>query len=114
MTAQIDRLLRLARAAKLTGVEQSTSYGTPSVKVGGKFLARLTDDATLAIRCPLHEKEMLLAAEPQFYFETDHYNGWDAMLVRLDVIDDPRLQACLERAWSMQAGKRAVAARDRC
>ncbi len=108
---QIDRLLSLAAAARLAGVERSVSCGTPSLKVRGKFLARLYDATTLAIRCPLEEKALLMEAEPQFYFETDHYRGYDAFLVRLDVIDDARLTARLERAWVMQAGKRAVAAR---
>ncbi len=111
--SQIARLLRLAADAGLEGVEESVSYGTPSIRVRGKFLARLYDQETLAIRCPVEEKTMLMAAEPQFYFETDHYKGWDAMLVRLSAIDDRRLLARLERAWRMQAGKRAVAALEK-
>ncbi len=110
---QITRLLRLAEAGGLAGVVESVSCGTPSLKVRGKFLARLKDDATLVVRCPVDEKEMLMAAEPELYFQTDHYVGYDAMLVRLDAIDDARLSARLERAWLMQAGKRAVAARER-
>ena len=103
MTDQIDRLLHLAEAAGLPGVERGTSYGTPSVKLGGKFLARLKDGTTLAIRCPAAEKAMLMEAEPAFFFETDHYRGYDAFLVRLDVIDDERLLRRLESAWRMQA-----------
>jgi hypothetical protein len=108
---RIDRLLRLCAAARLAGVERGTSYGTPSLKVAGKFLAREKDSTTLAIRCPLAEKEMLMAAEPEFYFETDHYRGYDAILVRMDAIDDARLTARLERAWLMQAGKKLIKAR---
>ena len=33
-----------AAAGKLPGVEVSTSYGTPALKVKGKLLARLHDD----------------------------------------------------------------------
>ncbi len=112
MTNGIERLLRLAAAAGLAGVERSVSYGTPSLKVGGKFLARLKDNDTLVIRCPLAEKTMLMEAEPQYYFETDHYRDYDAMLLRLDTIDDARLLARLERAWEMQASRRAVSLRQ--
>ncbi len=107
----LQRLLKLANDAGLAGVERGVSYGTPSLKLGKKFLGRLKDETTLVIRCPLEEKEMLMSAEPNLYFETDHYVGWDAMLVRLDAIDDTQLSARLERAWAMQAGKRAVAER---
>ena len=107
----IDRLLRLAADADLPGIERSTSYGTPSLKVRGKFLGRLFDADTLVIRCPVEETAMLMQTEPQFYFQTDHYRGYEAMLVRLAYIDDARLAARLERAWSMQAGPRETRAR---
>ncbi len=99
------RLLRLAASAGLAGVEPGTSYGTPSLKLRGKFLARLRDPETLVIRCPLDEKEVLMDAEPQFFFQTDHYVGYPAVLVRLAAVDDARLTARLERACAMQAPK---------
>ncbi len=111
MTDQISRLLRLADEAGLAGVERSVSYGTPSLKVRGKFLARLTDDATLAIKCPREDKAMLMEAEPDYYYETDHYRGYDAFLIRLESIDDSRLLARLEGAWKMQAGARLIRSR---
>lgn len=108
----IARLLRIADRAVLHDVEESISYGTPAIKLKSKFLARLRDATTLAIRCPLAEKEMLIEAEPTFYFETPHYHGYDAILLHLDIIDDDRLQARLERAWFLQAGKRDIAKRE--
>ncbi len=107
----IERLLRLADGAGLAGVERGVSYGTASLKVRGRFMARLKDADTLVIKCPVEEKAMLMEAEPQFYYQTDHYRGYDAVLVRLDAIDDGRLLARLERAWSLQAGARLVTAR---
>jgi hypothetical protein len=104
----LQRLLALAADAGLSGIEQGTSYGTPSLKRKGQFLARLKDETTLVIRCPLDEKDMLMAAEPGIYFQTDHYVGYPAVLVRLDVIDDARLIARLERACLMQAEKRTT------
>jgi len=102
----LQRLLRLASEAGLTGLAQGTSYGTPALKQSGKFLCRLKDETTLAIRCPLDEKEMLIEAEPEFYFQTDHYIGYPAVLIRLEAIDDARLKARLEQACAMQTEKK--------
>ena len=112
MDDQIARLLLLAEADILTGVERGIAYGTPALRVRGKFLARMKDATTLVIRCPLWEKAMLMETEPEFYFETDHYSGHAAMLVHLHVIDDARLTARLEAAWKMQAGNRMITARE--
>ena len=103
------RVRRAAKAAKLPEIEASTSYGTPALKVRGKFLMRVKDADTLVFMCPLEEKEMLIAAEPLIYFETDHYKGWPAMLVHLSAADDAELRICLMRAWRLQAPKRLQA-----
>ncbi len=79
--------------------------------VRGKFLARIKDESVLVVRCPIDEKEMLMAAEPELYFETEHYKGWPAVLMRLEVADKARITARLERAWEMHATKRMIAAR---
>lgn len=108
----IDRLLRLADAAGLSGLERGLSYGTPGLRVRGKFLAREKDPGTLVMRCPVDEKAILIEAEPMVYFETDHYRGYDAILIRLGEIDDARLMARLETAWLTQAGERLVRKRQ--
>src|ERR1700674_2540356 len=102
--------MRFARvaAARLPGIEESTSYGTPSLKVRGKFMARLKDRDTLVLRCPLDEKELLLEAAPDIYFETDHYKGWPAVLIRLAHIGEADLRLRLEHAWRLQAPKRLI------
>lgn len=55
--------------------------------------------------CPLEEKEMLLQAAPEIYYETDHYKGWPALLMRMDVVSEDELRHRLKRIWLMQAGK---------
>ena len=94
--------LRLA-AAGLPGIVESTSYGTPSLHVGRKFLCRVKDPATIVLMCPLEEKEMLVEAAPDVYFETDHYRGWPAILVRVERIAPAELRHRLRRAYLMQA-----------
>jgi hypothetical protein len=102
-----------AAASALPGIEDSTSYGTPALKVRGKLVARMKDADTLVVRCPIDDKEFLLAAGPRIYFETDHYKGWPAVLVRLNRIGEAELRLRLERAWRLQAPKRLIASFDR-
>ena len=73
----------VAAAEGLAEIEQGTSYGTPALKVRKKLLCRVKDADTVVVMCPLEEKELLIEAAPEFYFETDHYKGWPAILVRV-------------------------------
>jgi len=109
MAASFKRVAAIAAKAKLPGLAESVSYGTPSLKVAGKFLARMKDADTLVLRCPLEEKELLMESAPEIYFETDHYKGWPAILVRLAKIDAGELRHRLALAWRMQAPRRLVA-----
>jgi hypothetical protein len=97
-----------AAAVHLPDVAESTWYGTPALKVGGKGFARLKDDETLVVLCTLDEKEMLLQADPEVYFETAHYKGWPAMLVRLKKVSTAQLRHRLEQAWRFRAPKRLI------
>ncbi len=61
----------------------------------------------LAARVPdLGAKEALLADEPEVYFTTPHFNGYPAILVRLDRIDVRGLDELLVEAWLDRAPKR--------
>ena len=53
------------------GVELSTSYGTPALKVRGKFMLRLREDSeSLAVKCGFDERDFRLKADPQTFFVT--------------------------------------------
>lgn len=51
----------------------------------------------------LEEKEALLAAEPGWLFTIPHFDGYPALLVRLDVIERDRLAEVLADAWLLRA-----------
>jgi hypothetical protein len=55
---------------------------------------------------------MLMEIDPQVYFETDHYMGWPAVLVRMKKISDAKLRYTLEQAWRLKAPKRLIATVD--
>lgn len=101
--------LRLA-VRGLPEIIETTSYGTPAIKAGKKLLARVKDAETIVLMCPLDEKEMLLEVSPAIYFETDHYKGWPAILVRLSEIAPDELRHRLERIWLRQAPKKLIKA----
>lgn len=106
------RVAKIAAATKLPGIEEATSYGTPSLKVKGKFLSRVREPGVLVLMCSLEEKELLMQMNPAVYFETDHYKGWPAVLIRLPKIADSELKHRLAIAWRLQAPKKLVAEVD--
>ena len=109
--ADAERFRRLALS--LPEVEEGTSFGTPSWKVRGKFFARLRDGETVAVvKVDKGEKQLLMEAEPEIFFETPHYEGYGYFLVRLAAIDDDELAEVVEDAWRLAAPKRLVKARD--
>lgn len=58
------------------------------------------------------EKFELVAADPAVYFTEAHYNGFPAVLVRLDAVSMGELEELLIDAWRIQAPKSLVAEYD--
>lgn len=100
--------------SRFPGVEVSTSYGTPALKVRSKGMCRLrTDPDALVIRvADLGEREALLQGRPGTFFSTPHYDGYPYVLVRLDAVDPVELAELIEDAWRIRAPKRVVAGYD--
>ena len=79
-----------------------------------KDLAELGDAApsgpVLAAHVPDEgAKTALIAAEPGAYFTTSHFNGYAAVLCRLDELDGQSLTELVTEAWACRAPKRLVA-----
>lgn len=101
-----------ALALKLPGVTTGMSYGTPSLHVKKKFLARLKEDGeTIAIRVGFDDRDVLLELDPAAFFLTDHYRDYPAMLVRLKQVRVDLLERLVEQAWLQQAPKTLIAQR---
>lgn len=87
----------------LPGVEESTAYGQPALKVHGKLLACLpanpsAEPGSLAVRVDFDDRAGLLAEEPDVYYLTDHYVGYTAVLVRLSRVNADVLRDLLGMA----------------
>jgi hypothetical protein len=105
--ADFARICRLT--AGLLGVEHSTSYGTPALKVRGKLFARLHQDGeALVVNMGQQERRMRMEADPSVYFITDHYLNYPWILVRLDRVEDDDLRDLLREAWVRVAPSKLV------
>lgn len=109
MDDAFDRVHRLAVSAGLPETTVGTSYGTPALKVKDKSFIRMKDAETLVLLCPLEQKEFLMEVSPEIYFETDHYKGWPAVLIRLVAIADDELTMRLVDSWRHKAPKKLAA-----
>lgn len=108
LSACFEPVREVWRAANWPGVEEGLSYGTPALKVRGKLLVRLREPDVVVLRCDLDEKEFLMAAAPDVYFQTDHYKGYPAVLARLSMIDPEELRERIEKTWRSHATKKML------
>ncbi|HET6895902.1 MAG TPA: MmcQ/YjbR family DNA-binding protein [Candidatus Baltobacteraceae bacterium] len=114
-------------ALALPGVTEEPSYGgTRSWKVNDKGVVwerplrkadldwlgeRAPKGPVLGVRVPETEmKEVLLKADPNVFFTTPHFDGYPAVLIRLDKISLKQLKDVILEAWLCRAPKRAAEA----
>jgi len=91
----------------LPGVTEGTSYGTMAFHVRKKLLARLLEDnETLALKCD--DRDALIAAEPQAFHVTKHYQNYPYVLVRLAKVKRTTLRDVIEQAWHLEAGTKLI------
>ena len=71
--------------------------------------ARTPNPSVVAIRvADESEKEALIDMDPAAFFTEPHYNGYPAILVRLDAVDPGMLEKLLRDAWRIRAPRRLV------
>jgi hypothetical protein len=118
-----DDVARICLA--LPETTEATSYGSRAWKVRGKGFVwerplRQKDLAELGAAAPTGPvigayvpdagaKAALIAAEPDVYFTTSHFDGFPAVLCRLDALDEQSLTELAEEAWACRAPRRLVA-----
>jgi hypothetical protein len=96
----------------LPGVEEGTAYGSPALKVRGKLLAcmaahRSAEPGSLVVCVDFEDRAELLVADPDVYYVTDHYVGYNAVLVRLSCINRDVLRDLLGVAHKFVTRKAA-------
>ena len=85
-------------------VEAGTMYGKPALKVHGKAFVcmpshKSVEADSLVVRVDLEQRAELLAAEPDVYYITDHYQNYPAVLVRLRRVNPGVLRDLLGMAY---------------
>ncbi len=95
----------------LPGVEESTAYGAPALKVRGKLMAcvpmhRSAEPNSLMVRVGFDDRAELLAAAPDVYYVTDHYVGYSAVLVRVSRVTPDVLRDLLGMAHKFVTARR--------
>jgi hypothetical protein len=90
-------------------------FGTPGFRVKDKGFLRIRSEAEGALVvfvADLDEKEALLAADPEVFFTTPHYDGHPTVLVRLDAVAPDELEELIIDSWRVRAPKRVLRAFD--
>ncbi|QHC27119.1 MmcQ/YjbR family DNA-binding protein [Streptomyces sp. GS7] len=90
------------------GLPQTTekqAWGMPTFRVAGKMFITVPDDETsFAVRCPRHERQELIAAEPEKFWVPPHEAGSNWVRVRLAALEDiDELRDILVDSWKQAA-----------
>ena len=101
-----DHVLRIGLA--LPDVEESTSYRQPCLKLRGRTFLNMSphEPGALVVHLPIEEQPLRIAARPDVYFVTTHYEGYGCVLLRLDVVDEDELAGAIEDAWEHAGSRR--------
>src|SRR5262249_33504122 len=92
------------------GVDEGVSYGTPALRVAGKLMVRLREDgdSLVLLKVDFLEREMMMNADPDVFYITEHYRNYPSVLVRLSKVRRDELRALPEQTWRRLAPKRLV------
>jgi hypothetical protein len=90
----------VAYACTLPGVVMESYYGDLVPKHNGKALVAPGDEpGSFVLMIGVEQKAVLIETDPAAFWETDHYRGWPAVLVRYGKGDRERIEALIARRW---------------
>ncbi|MEA3030208.1 MAG: hypothetical protein QOG13_1533 [Sphingomonadales bacterium] len=97
----------VAFALSLPDTELSTSYGKPAVKVNGRAFLYTghEQDSSFGVAIDLDTVEILKETDPETFWQSPHYEGWPAVLIRFDSPDSERVRSVIERSRDWTAAK---------
>jgi hypothetical protein len=99
----------VAFALTLPETERGTSYGKPAVKVvsnGRAFLFPSHEAGTsFGVAIDLDAIEILKETDPDTFWQSPHYIGWEGVLIRYDSKDEDRVRDVIARSRDFVATK---------
>jgi len=107
----------LAFALTLPGTAQLTKFNWAIAGIaanGQSFLFPGHErDTSFVVSIDLGTVEMLKETEPESYWQSKHYQGYPAVLVRYDSPDPERVRRVIEQAREQAAAKKPVRPRKK-
>ena len=104
-------------ALTLPGTVLSSSYGKPAIKIAANGRAILgtgrESDTSFVLHIDIATVEMLMATGPETFWQTPHYEGYGAVLVRFDSPDPERVRDMIRQAHEQAAAMKPVVKRKR-
>lgn len=99
----------LAFALSLPGVERGTHYRQEAAKVSANGRAFLSPGhepgESFCLQLDVDAIALLIETDPDTYFQTPHYAGYGAVLVRYGSADPERVRETIVRARDQAAAK---------
>lgn len=81
-------------------VVESTSYGTPALKRKKAFMIRLKEDGeSIVVRLDWDSHDRFLSTRSNVFFKTPHFEGYNALLVRLEDLDEVLAREIIDLSW---------------
>lgn len=105
-------------AAGLDGIEESTAYGSPCLKVNKTMIAgiainKAAEPNSLMIRMPIDQRDELIAEQPDIYYVKPHYEPHPCVLVRLGKVHRDALKDLLTGAWRRASAEKPRPSRSK-
>lgn len=100
-------------ALSLPETHERASYGgRPSFRTTQRMFTWIRDEPEALVVWVESEddKEALIAADPDTFFTTDHYDGHPIVLVRLEHVSGGEATELITDSWRIRGPKRLVAA----
>ncbi|MET9027193.1 MmcQ/YjbR family DNA-binding protein [Nocardia sp. NPDC004168] len=94
-----------AFALSLPETSEQFTWGMPTFRVAGKLFLTLPESETsMAVRCPIADRDELVVAEPDKFWIAAHEAGNAWVRARLTALDDrEELEAIVHDSWRQAA-----------
>ena len=94
-----------AYALSLPGTSEQFAWGMPIFRVERRLFLTLPEDETsMAVRCPIVDRDELVVAEPAKFWIAGHEAGNPWVRVRLAALDDrAEMRAIILDSWQLAA-----------